>query len=316
MHYFLFDNNTFYDLCKSKDSTNINNYLDTIHTHQILGQINEYSLQYTPFSVLEALSIEIPFPNNIKIDKDILKLKEAERIATNIFQQALDFYNNEPYLSIENLLNKLDEEENRVNSKAKFLFNNTVSNVVRDSLFITEAVKALSMDYTIKFDYPKEIRADMNGFFGAQFFIDNEISRFISKFRLAKKLWDYYYQKEKNKKSLNDLTIPNNAMSFKRIKDYLDGDLIHYLCFGVKTENENYRTTVFTTDSKGTLLFRISVYKWIINFIKYAAENENQGKIIPEIQVNNGLLVFCSNNFRIMDVIDVNSIKPLYKAAT
>lgn len=311
--FFLFDNNVFDNLCKSKESINITNYLDSIYTQPILRQIKKYSLMYTPFSILEALSINIPYPQNIMIEKNILKTKDAENIATLIFQSSLNYYKEEKCLSLENINKKLEQEYKQVNDKSHWLFDNTVFNIIKNEQFLIETLKALSMDYTIKYDYPREIRAIMNGFFALQFFIDAPVSNSISKFRLAKKLWDYYYQKEKYKKSINDIRIPNKAMSLKRNKDYLDGDLIHYLCFGMKSEGETYRTVIFTSDSKDNLIFRISVYKWIIDFIEYSAMKENHRENIYEINTNNGLLVICSNNFLGMEVIDVSSIKPLYK---
>ena len=99
-------------------------------------------------------------------------------------------------------------------------------------------------------------------------------------------------------------------MRLKRNKDYLDSELIHYLCFGIKSENKNHQAVIFTNDSKSSLISRISIYKWVINFIKYAFEMDNPEEIIPTIKMNNGLLVICSDNFSMLDVIDVANIKP------
>ena len=313
-HFFLFDNDIFNHLCKSKDSKTIDNFKDCLHTHPLTKIIETYALKLTPFSVLEALGVSIPYPSQITIDHSLFPKIDPDLIATSIFNQAKSYYQNSELFSKTFINNRLDEELTFVNSNARWLYNPCVADVVKESNFLQETLIPLSMDFTMQYAYPEELQAEMNGFFLSQFFAKDEISNSVNKFRIAKRLWNVHYRKEQKGNSKNyDLESINKAMQLKQKKDYLDGDLIHFLCLGAYHEQTNYRVVVFTSNSPSAFKQRISVYKWIINFVKFKFGVDNPSEPIPEIYQNDGLLVYCSSEGEFLDAIDVKSIKPLYR---
>ena len=103
------------------------------------------------------------------------------------------------------------------------------------------------------------------GFFGIQREVRN-----LSKFRLAKRLWDRSWNKMSKETPADPLMIAaSQAMSIKNQADYLDGDLIHVATLGVEDHHgTDHKIICLTCDEPDQLIVRLGVYRGLLSYAR------------------------------------------------
>ena len=307
----ILDNNIFRILCSSEKGIAIKRLYKSISNFSFLQDKINIAIKLTPFSILEAIGIVPPKMYNLSLPTEIIQLKDATQIANYLSSKALGFYLESEVISLGMINKKALEQENYVTTEAKDIYNKLVLSIFNETGFIEYLQKQLVMDYLIKYDYPNEIDEIMMPFFGAQLFMNDEISSNISKFRLAKKLSNMYYnliQHDRNvhKAFLNTL---QKSMNIDKHQDYLDCDLIHFACLGILINDERFPVICYTLDKPEIIIQRIEIYKSTIELFKYSLEKSNPNQInLPPINQAEGMFAFCSKEGDVYSMIEIRTI--------
>ena len=130
---------------------------------------------------------------------------------------------------------------------------------------------ALALDAVHKVDLPPAVgREFYSQLFATSFFDEGRLIRNLSKFRLAKRLWDRSWNKlTQGQEPPQVLVEAHAAMSIKSKRDYLDCDLIHTAVLGVETEDgERHRVSCLTCDDPEVMLTRLGVYRGLLAYAR------------------------------------------------
>jgi hypothetical protein len=316
-HYFLLDNNIYRPLMGSKNGEFLKNFEKSIKSHRIFKDLTNQDIFYsiTPFSIIEALGVTIPFPKNL-IPNEKLKIKTYKEDFKELKTKAEKYFENLEDLKYENLLKKANEQSLYTNSESKQLEEILISNPLKIKELNKYFIQGFVFDYLCKYEFPLDIQnLVFSEFLIPTFFLnDKEISRF-SKFRIIKRLWDNTYNQFEKSKILDKTLFKelNNSMKLKRNKDFLDCEIIHFSTIG-DLINENHNPVYsFTMDKKETVINRVIVYKSMLyTFInKYLTEKQyNKHKNIIN-EWKQGMIVFCDNKGNFIESIDVSNIKAI-----
>jgi len=126
---------------------------------------------------------------------------------------------------------------------------------------------ALVFDAIHKLDLPPSSASDFYSELVSQgFFNEDPIVRNLSKFRLAKRLWDRACLcLPADKQAL--LVPAQGAMRIKNHADFLDCDLIHLAVLGYEDEHGSRRPiSCVTCDDPGKLKIRLGVYRGLVQY--------------------------------------------------
>ncbi len=314
-YHFLLDNNIYRPLMASENGVFIKNFKNSIEKHTIIKNITHNNLVYsiTPFSILEALGITIPYSKNLIYNEKTKAYKEGFK---NLKKQAENYFENLEILKIQNLLNAAEKQSIYTNSESKELEKTLIFNPLKTEGFYKYLLKGVVFDYLCKYEFPQETQKQIfSEFLIPTFFLnDRDISRF-SKFRIIKRLWDNsYYGLEKSTILENKFIKKlNQAMKLKRNKDFLDCEIIHFSTIG-DLVNENHNPVFsFTTDKKETVINRIIVYKSMINLfinnLLTIEQYENYKHLINNWR--QGMIIFCDKEGHFKESIDISNIKAI-----
>ncbi|WP_127844568.1 hypothetical protein [Psychroflexus aestuariivivens] len=316
-YHYLFDNNIYRPLMNSKNGEFLQNFKKSIKKNNIITNIPLHNIAYsvTPFSIIEALGVSIPYPENLISNKK-LKIETYKEDFISLSRKAEIHFKNLEILKIENLLNNAKEQSKYTDDKSKELEKKLIINPLNSEGFYNYLLKGLVFDFLCKYQFPLEIQKRVfSEYLIPTFFLnDREISRF-SKFRIIKRLWDNsYYELEKsrdNKKIIREL---NQSMKLKRNKDFLDCEIIHFSSIGDLVNKEHNPVISFTLDKKETVVNRLIVYKSMVNLFLNKLLTTEQYEENEHIIKNwkQGMIVFCDNKGNFTKSIDVSNINTIY----
>lgn len=316
-HHLLFDNNIYRPLMTSENGEFLKNFNDSIKKHKVIQNIPSDNFNYsiTPFSIMEALGVTIPYPEII-IPVDKLTEKTFKDGFKFLKKEAEKYFRNLKNISPEKLLKNAIQQSLFTNSESKEFENILIYKPLRLEGFNEYFIQALVFDYLCKYEFPKEIqRLVFSEFLIPTFFMsDREISRF-SKFRIIKRLWDNsYYELKKEKIIPESILIDlHKSMELKKKKDFLDCEIIHFSCVGDLSNDIFNPVFSFTTDKKSTIINRVIVYKSMINlFINTLITEEQYSKNKSLIESwKQGMIILCDKNGRFIESIDISNIKTI-----
>ncbi|WP_159019624.1 hypothetical protein [Algibacter sp. L3A6] len=316
-YHFLLDNNIYRPLMNSKNGEFLLNFEKSIQKHNIFKNIPIHDIAYsiTPFSIMEALGITIPFPQNL-ITNEELTIKNYKKGFKNLKEKAEEYFLNLEILKNDSLIDIAKKQSLYTSLNSKELEKTLITNPLKNSEFNNYFLKGLVFDFLCKYEFPQEIQKHIfSEFLIPTFFLnDREISRF-SKFRIIKRLWDNSFYRLENSKNLDSQLMIrlNNSMKLKRNRDFLDCEIIHFSTIG-DLVNENHNPVFsFTMDKKETVINRVIVYKSMINLFINKVLTTNQYDIHENIIHNwkQGMIVFCDNRGNFTDSIDISNIKAI-----
>jgi hypothetical protein len=304
-------------MVSSRDGIFLKNFQKSIQNHKIIQNISPKDMFYsiTPFSIMEALGITIPFPEHLFL-KSKITLKTYREDFKYLKEKAEEYFESLDFLKIENLIKTANEQSLYTNEESKDLEKILITNPLKSSEFCNYFLKGLVFDFLCKYEFPIEVQKHIFSEFLIPTFFknDKEISRF-SKFRIIKRLWDNSYHGLDKSEILNNELINklHKSMKLKRNKDFLDCEIIHFSTIGDLVDEYHNPVISFTLDNKETILNRIIVYKSMLNlFINQAvtAEYYDNHKHI----INNwkqGMIVFCDKDGNFTESIDISNVKTI-----
>ncbi len=313
---FLLDNNIYGKIVKSGNEMIFKNFNSDIKNHTVIKNISSENINYslTPFTIMEALGITIPYPNII-LPLDLKNRKKHKEAFIFVRSKAKKYFKNLNQIKHKELIKKVENQQKYTSLKARKTQQIFIENPLKIDGFYDYFIESLVFDYICKYEFPKEIQKILfSNFLLPTFFLNNhEISRF-SKFRIIKRLWDHSYDGLIKSTVFPEGYIDelNNSMRLKRNKDFLDCEIIHFACIGDCVESKHNPVFVFTQDDKKTIINRIIVYK---SMIKNILNNlsDNKYKINKPI-INNweqGMIIFCDDDGSFKESIDVSTIKTI-----
>ncbi|SDS05365.1 hypothetical protein SAMN05216503_1829 [Polaribacter sp. KT25b] len=313
---FLLDNNIYREIVKYGNEIVFENFNSDIKNHRIIKNIPVENIIYslTPFTIMEALGITIPYPKII-LPLELKSPKKYNEAFIFINDEAKKYFSNLSLIKPKELLKKVKQQKKFTSLKAKKTEQIFIENPLKTKEFYDYFLESLVFDYTCKYEFPREVQKRIfSEYLLPTFFLNNHtISRF-SKFRIIKRLWDNSYTGLKKspvfpKGYFEEI---NNSMKLKGNQDFLDCEIIHFACVGDCVESKHNPVFVFTQDDKKTIINRIIVYKSMIKTILNDLSEDNY-KINKPI-INNweqGMIIFCNSDGSIKESIDVSDIKTI-----
>jgi len=316
-HHFLLDNNIYRPLMDSKNGEFLRTFEKSIEKHNIIKNISLQNIVYsiTPFSIMEALGVTIPFPENLISNKKVT-IKTYKEDFKNLKEKAEEYFENLEILKIDNLLKIANKQCLYTNYQSKELEKKLISEPLNNKEFYEYFLKGLVFDYLCKYQFPQEVqKLIFSEFLIPTFFMNNsEISRF-SKFRIIKRLWDVSYPELEKSSILDNCFIRelNQSMKLKRNKDFLDCEIIHFSTIGDLISEKHNPVFSFTLDKKQNVINRVIVCKSMINVFLNKLLTLEQYQNNKHI-INNwkqGMIVFCDNKGNFTESIDISNIKAI-----
>jgi hypothetical protein len=316
-YHFLLDNNIYRPLMGSENREFLQNFEKSLEKHNIIKNISLQNIVYsiTPFSIMEALGVTIPFPENL-ISNKIVTIKTYKEDFKNLQEKAEIYFENLEILKIDNLLKIANKQSVNTNYQSKELEQKLILKPLNGKGFYEYFLKGLVFDYLCKYQFPQEVQKQIfSEFLIPTFFMnDREISRF-SKFRIIKRLWDISYPGLEKSSILDNCFIRelNQSMKLKRNKDFLDCEIIHFSTIGDLISEKHNPVFSFTLDKKQNVINRVIVYKSMIktfiNKLLTLEQYHNNKHIINNWQ--QGMIVFCDNKGNITESIDISDVEAI-----
>lgn len=312
-----FDNNFYRYLCTSKDGSTFQKWVASLSKNEPLKRIflgNPLEPYVTPFSILEALGITIPY-QEIKLPQ---YLRQGSYNGFDEFHyvnsEAKKYFESLDILKIEYLNKRFSEQSIYTHPLAKSIERMHLAHSLQDVNVTNKLITALSFDYIMKYQYSREYRKGLRSFlFVHWLFIQNSLLSSLSKYRLTKSIWeDAYEDMQRNPLSkIEKADEINKLISLKKYKDLSDTDLIHLAIHGYYSKNTYRRIICITCDNYETILFRVRMYKTLykacLDFVKDSSDVYQKYKNILN-QFANGLILICNNNCEVIHIITVNEI--------
>jgi len=313
------DNNFYRRLCTTKDGSALQKWIASMQTKPGLanmfigGRLEPY---ITPFSILEALGIVVPYPD-IQIPAH---LRQGARAALDQFEfvdgEAKKNFSGLDVLRSEYLEQRFREQSRYTHPSSKSIERMHLESGLRDPSLERNLVTALSFDYLVKYPYNRESRKGLRGFvFVHWLFLQNSLLSSLSKYRLAKSIWDDTFAEMQGTQALRASGAEriNDLMSFKARRDFVDTELIHLAVHGHYHGSGYRRLLCVTCDAHDTILARVRIYKTLYNAcLAFVEEGSDMHRRYAHImkQFANGLILICNDMCEVISVIDVSYVPP------
>lgn len=226
-------------------------------------------------------------------------------VGAHSLEDALAHYTNHyaqcDQLQQESLLSKAQEKEEFTDPFSLNMWRNISSDFLQHEGFADYLQTALAFDAVCK-DRPTgkdNENAYYNELIANGFFTEPREIRNLSKFRLAKRLWDSAWNRmSQTTKNQPVMIEAQRAMSIKNQADYLDCDIIHASILGHEDpEGLINRVTSLTCDDPNVPITRIGIYKGLVSYARALYSEEAEEMKCPEDHATtfNGL-IYCFNH--------------------
>lgn len=290
--------------------TNIMNYAVTSQRGAVINKLNEqietaklvhtptFGFCMTPFQMLEVLGTAVP---EIGVLPKRKKDQTAGEYVGSVVDTALANYIALPELSQKSLEARAHERRSYLPVEGRELFDMCILRPAQLADLAGQIASALAWDWALKVAYPKEFAKEIDSFLVSLLLVSGQSN--ISRFRVAKRLWDSFYANARTlvSEAADGIAEANKAMRLKSRRDFLDCDLIHLACFGWFDDD----VIVLTCDPPDTIRWRISVYKGMVQAAAANAPTVNPARL-PAIRA--GLIVCCGPDGEISHVFPVQRL--------
>jgi hypothetical protein len=264
-HFWLLDNNVFNTLTSSKGGEAIVRLNHALDRFPELKNGTLTAIKLTPFGVLEAIGVVPPKPPQVQIPPATAKL-EAPAVANYLMAEFEQYLGRRDELKLERLLELAETRKGYIAPEASELFDICVAHPLNAAGAEGTIKKCLAFDYLFKFQFSKRLAPEMHRFFVPLLFNTTGLQSHVGKFRFARRLWEQIYPDlvKSNPRRLQVLEAYNRSMSLKNTRDYLDCDIVHFLCIGYDQGSRQFPVVVFTHDDLFTTLDRIAIFKGVL----------------------------------------------------
>jgi len=302
------DNNAFRSACSRGSGNYIRNLNASIEVG-ISNRPRDTKFRLRPFTVLEAIGVRIPTINSIKIPNDILKSRQRALCFSYLYEEYKQIILSKPEINKDELIRLSIHQRGYVSQEALDLYDRCITNVVDQSDFYDRIISSITFDYVLKHEYPKNLAPEMHHFFCSFLFTDDLGMMDYSLMRVVKAMWDRVFSDFSRKGPMGDAFYKraNKAMKIKRFGDYLDCDIIHYLCMGTVNHMHRDPVVVFTEDSAQIIEDRVSIYKGFLQVVHKMSPSLRM-PIVP----HEGIIIQCGEDGRFKKTINVSSIPAMF----
>lgn len=228
-----------------------------------------WSIRRTPFAFMEWIGLSgkrIATPPEFVPDNPITSGTVAEALA-----HYLGHYSKCPELQQESLQKLWEAQNARMDAWAQQFWKPMTGSTLTGWDTAGWLQTALALDAVYKLDLPSATGSEYySELIAHSFFTDNRLIRNLSKFRLAKRLWDRSRNKLAQGQELPpEITQAHAAMAIKSKQDYLDCDLIHSAVLGVEDEDGlRHQVTCLTCDDPDILETRLGIYRGLLAYAR------------------------------------------------
>jgi hypothetical protein len=309
------DNNFYRRLCTTKDGFALQRWITSMQASEVLtrvflkGQVKPY---VTPFSMLEGLGITVPYPD-IELPRSLQKTAHTALEQFDFVDaEAKKYFAGLEALTVEYFTKRFQEQSKYTHPSSKAIERMHIESGLRDAALPHKLITALSFDYVVKYQYSRETRKALRGFiFVHWLFLQDSMLSSLSKYRLAKSIWDDAFTEMQQTPSLRVAGSAeiNNLMSFKKHRDFVDTDLIHLAVHGYFDGVSYQRLVCVTCDDRDTVLNRVRAYKTLYNAcLASVVENSDMYSKYAQIknQFANGLILICNQACEVVSLLDVS----------
>jgi hypothetical protein len=326
----LLDNNVFRSLTHRNCGGEPNRFFQEVRAQGLIAPYAPISLALTPFSLLEAIGIRAPTPalfytrSPIRSgEKDQVKLDEERRetidgAIDDLLGQAINFYEQCPAISQANLKARAVEQRGYTKPTALGFFDRYVTNVLADVNARRHMIACLAADAVFKFNFPHDLLPHFHEQFLRMLFSRDEIDNSAGLFRVMKRIWDVLYtQMYADSQNFNRerLAQAQQRMAIANDHDFLDCELVHYLCVGYVVGQNRSPVIGFTTDDFKTVEMRIAVFKATAEQYRQSIlqiTNHTEEELVHHEQ---GTLVRCGSDAQLLEFVHVKDIQPIDSSA-
>ncbi len=313
----LLDNNVFRALIHRNSGGNLERFLEDVRASPFVEPGCEMSFLLTPFSLLEAIGI-VPPPALLALNQ-VQPIQGNESEATeamtdDMLRQACEFFECCTEISEANLKSKVSEQRNYTQDASLSFFDLCVTKVLEKPETRRHIIACLAVDAVFKYSYPHEQLPHFHVRFLAMLFSRDEVDNSASLFRVIKRIWDVLFNKmysDLESYNLQRLEQARQCMAIENQHDFLDCDLIHFLCVGYIVRDRRLPVIAFTMDNFDTVCTRISVFKAIQEAFRSKALEILKQKEEDVVMHEQGILVSCNSNAQLVHWIRVQDIQPI-----
>jgi hypothetical protein len=310
INFFMLDTNLFRKACKSIGGKYISNLNKCLDANAYLKNEKITAFKITPFSLLEFLGIVAPNPGDIDISLYLRSKTDIKEIASYIVRESKQFFIENPMLQLENLRLKAEEQKQYVEPEAMDLFEICVLHPLASDGIVNTIATFLSFDYLYKYQFSPALEQEMHAYFSVHFFLDGDFSGSLSKFRFSKRLWDRSLSSlekisSNNSENSVDLKRIGNSMKIKNKRDFLDGDLVHYVAFGYVHKGKRAKVVALTCDAAEVVADRVAVHRSIGKAIFENCEQTVKDRFRSAAMHRGGFVVTCDDEGMFSRVISI-----------
>ena len=316
----LLDNNIFRALTRKSGQGDPARFFRDVQASGLAGT-DSPSLALTPFSVLEAIGVVPPAARltlpSVPVEPG-LEQDAVEKICGEILNQAMAHYEQCSDLSEASLIARAREQRAYTRPDAVSFFDRCITEVIENPDARRHMLACLATDALFKFNFPRPLLPHFHVRFLAMLLSRHEVDNSVSLFRVVKRIWDaLYYQMYQSQKSLDRdrLVTAQKYMKIKNDRDYLDCDLIHFLCVGLVANDQRSPVLAFTTDDLNAVVNRISVFKAIQEQFRENALKVTGRKAEEVVCHEQGVLVHCTSDSHLRDFVRVADIQAMINGA-
>lgn len=263
-----------------------------------LAEDPECGLCMTPFQLLEVLGTVMP---EIGVISRPSKGQTTRELFYRVFNEARARYYALPELSQERLVERARERRSYLPDDSHSLFDACITQPCDQDELTAQIASVLAWDYALKGVYPKAATRGVDRDLAILLLVPGQSH--LSRFRIAKRLWDGFYAKARHliPEAAEAITAANKAMRLKTRRDFLDCDIYHLACFGWF----DCDVTVLSCDPPESILGRIAVYKGMVEAAAAIATEIGTEKLPP---LRSGIIARCEPTGEITHVFPVQVV--------
>lgn len=266
-----------------------------------IAEAAETGFCMTPFQILEVLGTVFP---DVSVTTQPSKGLTPRQLLDQVINEARAKYAALPQLAQSSLAARAVERRSYLPKEAHALFDVCITGPCSQTDLTLQIASSLAWDYGLKRVFPKSVTQEINNELAVLLLVSGQSQ--LSRFRIAKRLWDVFYAKSRKlvPQAVEGIDAANKAMQLKTRRDFLDCDLYHMACFGWFDAD----VTVLTCDPAESIINRIAVYKGMVESVAANAPDLSEDQL-PAVRL--GIIARCEPTGEITHIFPVQRVSTI-----
>jgi hypothetical protein len=263
-----------------------------------IAEAAETGFCMTPFQILEVLGTVVP---DIGVPTQPSKGQSRRQLLDQVINEARAKYAALPQLAQSSLAARAVERRSYLPEEGHALFDLCITGPCSQTDLTLQIASSLAWDYGLKSVFSKSIAKEIDNSLAPLLLVMGHSQ--LSRFRIAKRLWDVFYAKGRKlmPQAVEGIEAANKEMQLKTRRDFLDCDLYHIACFGWFGAD----VTVLTCDPPDSIMNRIAVYKGMVESVAANAPDLPEDRL-PAVRV--GIIARCEPTGEITHIFPVQRV--------